>query len=172
MPELPERGVKAWQIVKRLLITAVVGLIIGGGIWLLSDSESDSKTDQAKTTKTETSDSSNPDPTGKPRDTKPEEPEAQLPPVICPPDVPGCVSATGRVLYVEKVDPDGDGDAHFVTASKEGVTGPGITIFDVRTDLRPDPLPGIGDLVSGAGPVYPGHAGQKQIEVVAFAVEE
>jgi hypothetical protein len=45
------------------------------------------------------------------------------------------VVASGRVIYVEKVDPDGDGDAHFVTASSGGVTTPGITIFDVRSDL-------------------------------------
>jgi hypothetical protein len=80
------------------------------------------------------------------------------------------VVASGRVIYVEKVDPDGDGDAHFVTASEQSVTLPGITIFDVRTDLRPDPLPGVGDLVGGAGPVYPGHAGQKQIQVDEFHV--
>lgn len=169
---MPERGVKAWQIVKRLLITAIVGLVIGGGIWLLSDTDSDSKTDQAKTTKTGGSDSSDPDPAGPTGEADPPaEPEKKLPPVVCPPDIAGCVSATGRVLYVEKVDPDGDGDAHFVTASTDSVTGPGITIFDVRTDLRPDPLPGVGDLVAGAGPVYPGHAGQMQIEVVAFRGE-
>lgn len=78
--------------------------------------------------------------------------------------------ARGRVIYVEAVDPDGDGDAHFVTTSSQGVTLPGITIFDVRADLRPDPLPEVGDLVGGAGPVYPGSRGQKQIEVTEFHV--
>ena len=53
----------------------------------------------------------------------------------CPADLANCVVASDRVIYVEKVDPDGDGDAHFVTASSEGVTTPGITIFDVRSDL-------------------------------------
>ena len=28
----------------------------------------------------------------------------------------GCAAVTGRVLYVEAVDPDGDGDAHYVVA--------------------------------------------------------
>jgi hypothetical protein len=96
----------------------------------------------------------------------------QLPESTCPPELGDCVVASGRVIYVEKVDPDGDGDAHFVTASSEGVTTPGITIFDVRTDLRPNPLPGVGDLVGGAGPVFPGSAGQKQIEVIEFHVAE
>ena len=161
-----ERGAKVWQVVRRLLITALVGLVIGGGIWLLGgNDDSGSDPDRTTTAKTGTTEPADPDPA---EPDEPEEPAQTLPPVVCPPDVPNCVSATGRVLYVEKVDPDGDGDAHFVTASKEGITGPGITIFDVRTDLRPDPLPGVGDLVGGAGPVYPGHAGQKQIEVVAF----
>jgi hypothetical protein len=95
---------------------------------------------------------------------------AGLPASHCPADSSNCVVASGRVIYVEAVDPDGDGDAHFVTASSQGVTLPGITIFDVRPDLRPDPLPGVGDLVGGAGPVYPGHAGQKQIQVEEFHV--
>lgn len=101
---------------------------------------------------------------------EPEEPAAVLPGSSCPTGLSNCVVASGRVIYVEKVDPDGDGDAHFVTASSDSVTAPGITIFDVRTDLRPVPLPGIGDLIGGAGPVYPGSQGQKQIEVIEFHV--
>lgn len=96
--------------------------------------------------------------------------ETDLPASHCPADSPNCVVASGRVIYVEKVDPDGDGDAHFVTVSRQGVTMPGITVFDVRADLRPDPLPGVGDLVGGAGPVYTGSKGQKQIEVIEFQV--
>ena len=95
-----------------------------------------------------------------------------LPESTCPPELTNCVVASGRILYVEKVDPDGDGDAHFVTASTDSVTGPGITIFDVKPELRPNPLPGVGQLIGGAGPVYPGSAGQEQIEVVEFHVAE
>jgi len=102
--------------------------------------------------------------------TPPDGGQAKLPPSSCPAGSSNCVVASGRVIYVEAVDPDGDGDAHFVTASEQGVTLPGITIFDVRTDLRPDPLPKVGDLVGGAGPVYHGHAGQKQIQVDEFHV--
>lgn len=93
-----------------------------------------------------------------------------MPPSSCDPGLSNCVVAEGHVIYVEAVDPDGDGDAHFVTTSKQGVTLPGITVFDVRTDLRPDPLPKVGDLVGGAGPVYTGSKGQKQIEVTEFHV--
>lgn len=94
----------------------------------------------------------------------------RLPKMNCDPALTNCVVASGTVIYVERVDPDGDGDAHFVTVSKDNVTGGGLTVFDVREDLRPDPLPGPGALVGGVGPVYTGSYGQKQIEVTEFHV--
>lgn len=87
-------------------------------------------------------------------------------PARCPADLAGCRSASGVIILVEARDPDGDGDAHFVLSSREGITAPGITVIDVRRDLRPDPLPGVGDRISAAGPVYPGSYGQRQIEAV------
>ena len=83
----------------------------------------------------------------------------------CAPDAVNCAAVTGRVVYVEAVDPDGDGDAHYILAGGD-VTAPGISIVDVGVDLRPARLPRLGDLVSAAGPVYPGSHGQKQIEAV------
>ena len=80
--------------------------------------------------------------------------------------------ASAQADFLVQVDPDGDGDAHFVTTRAESVTRPGITIFDVRTDLRPDPLPGVGDLVGGAGSVFRGSRGQKQVEAVEFHVAQ
>ena len=82
----------------------------------------------------------------------------------CPPDAVNCEAATGRILYVERVDPDGDGDAHFVIAGKDDITGFGTSVIDVRRDLRPDPLPGPGEKISAAGPVYRGSYGQRQIQ--------
>jgi hypothetical protein len=93
--------------------------------------------------------------------------QGTAPPVeaaTCPPDLAGCRSASGIVIYVESVDPDGDGDAHFVLASDDDITAPGISVIDVRRDLHPDPLPGPGDRVSAAGPVHRGSYGQMQIE--------
>jgi hypothetical protein len=89
---------------------------------------------------------------------------------ICPPGAENCRSATGRVLYVERVDPDGDGDAHFVLASRQSITAPGISVIDVKRSLRPSPLPGPGDRLSAAGPVYRGSYGQRQIEAVELNV--
>jgi hypothetical protein len=82
----------------------------------------------------------------------------------------GCRVASGRILYVERVDPDGDGDAHFVLASRQAITSPGISVIDVRRDLRPRPLPGPGDRMSAAGLVQRGSYGQRQIEAVRVTV--
>jgi hypothetical protein len=82
----------------------------------------------------------------------------------CPEDAGNCRSATGTIAYVERVDPDGDGDAHFVLLDSRGITAPGITVVDVPAALRPRPLPGPGATLSAAGPVYRGSFGQRQIQ--------
>jgi hypothetical protein len=86
--------------------------------------------------------------------------------VHCPPELSNCREATGRILYVERVDPDGDGDAHFVLVSPQGITAPGLTVVDVKRSLRPSPLPGPGEHLSAAGPVHRGSYGQRQIEAI------
>jgi hypothetical protein len=91
-------------------------------------------------------------------------------PARCPSDLPGCRSAEGRIVYVERVDPDGDGDAHFVIADPRGITLPGLTAIDVRKGLRPRPLPEAGDLISAAGPVQTGSYGQSQIHALELHV--
>ncbi len=97
-----------------------------------------------------------------------EDPARAEPPRIrrarCPAGAANCASATGTILYVERIDPDGDGDAHFVLLDPNGVTGPGISVVDVAAGLRPRPLPGPGDALSAAGPVARGSYGQRQIE--------
>jgi hypothetical protein len=106
---------------------------------------------------------------GRARDT----PSSTAPPVepaTCPAEAGNCRWASGIVLYVERVDPDGDGDAHFVLASRQSITGPGISVIDVKRSLRPSPLPGPGDRLSAAGPVYRGSYGQRQIEAVELNV--
>jgi hypothetical protein len=82
----------------------------------------------------------------------------------CPGGASNCERASGRILYVERVDPDGDGDAHFVLVSVESITAPGVSVIDVRADLRPDPLPRPGDDLAASGPVYRGSYGQRQIQ--------
>ena len=72
-------------------------------------------------------------------------------PSHCPPGHPACRETVGRIVYVEGVDPDGDGDAHFVIRDPQGITLPGLTAIDVRKGLRPHPLPGPGDKVFRRG---------------------
>ncbi len=93
-------------------------------------------------------------------------------PSHCPAGHPACRATEGRIVYVERVDPDGDGDAHFVIVDPQGITLPGLTAIDVRKGLRPHPLPGPGDLVSAAGPVQTGSYGQDQIHAIEFHVAE
>jgi hypothetical protein len=88
----------------------------------------------------------------------------------CPSGHPSCRSAAGEIIYVERVDPDGDGDAHFVLRDPQGITLPGITVIDVRKGLRPHPLPGIGDTISAAGPIQIGSYGQEQIHALEVHV--
>ena|SRR5215213_1352645 len=98
-------------------------------------------------------------------------PRAAAPgPARCPSDLRNCRTASGRIVYVERVDPDGDGDAHFVLSSRESITLPRLSVIDVEKSLRPHPLPGVGDRVSAAGPVYRGSYGQRQIEAVELHV--
>jgi hypothetical protein len=102
--------------------------------------------------------------------TTPAEPAKTVAPSHCPPGHPACRTTEGRIVYVERVDPDGDGDAHFVVVDPQGITLPGLTAIDVRKGLRPDPLPGVGELISAAGPVQTGSLGQSQIHAIELHV--
>ena len=96
--------------------------------------------------------------------------EPRLPRPKCRDDVPGCASTSGRIVYVERVDPDGDGDLHVVVAGRRGVTLRGLTAVDVSKDLRPRRDPRIGDRASAMGPVQTGSYGQSQIHALEFHV--
>jgi hypothetical protein len=120
----------------------------------------------------EDSDGGRPNPAGKDRahPHRVSTTEKPFPHARCPAGLTGCRTAAGTILYVERVDPDGDGDAHFVLASRAAVTAPGISVIDVRRSLRPHPLPGPGDRLSAAGLVQVGSHGQHQIEAVRVRV--
>ena len=86
----------------------------------------------------------------------------------CPRTLANCREAQGRIIAMERVDPDGDGDLHVVIAGGS-ITLPGITVLDVSRRLRPRRAPRIGDWAAGAGPVHRGSFGQRQIEVIRVA---
>ena len=101
---------------------------------------------------------------------RPKPPAEKVTPSHCPAGMAGCRRTEGRIVYVERVDPDGDGDAHFVVIDPQGITLPELTAIDVRKGLRPHPLPGTGDLITAAGPVETGSYGQSQIHALELHV--
>ncbi len=80
-----------------------------------------------------------------------------------------CREVRGRIVFVERVDPDGDGDLHVIVADGS-ITAPGLTSVDVRPGLRPERDPRVGDVATAAGPVQRGSIGQDQIHALEFAV--
>jgi hypothetical protein len=86
----------------------------------------------------------------------------------CRAEVPDCSSASGRIVYVERVDPDGDGDLHVVVSDRRGVTLRGLTAIDVSKDLRPKRDPRVGERAAAMGPVQTGSYGQSQIHALVF----
>jgi hypothetical protein len=90
-----------------------------------------------------------------------------VPAASCPGDLSGCRAVRGRIVFVEAVDPDGDGDLHVVIADGS-VTAPGLTSVDVRPGLRPERDPRVGEQASAAGQVQRGSFDQQQIHAVEF----
>jgi hypothetical protein len=86
----------------------------------------------------------------------------------CRDDVAQCASTSGRIVFVERVDPDGDGDLHVVVADRRGVTLRGLTAIDVSKELRPRRDPRIGERAAAMGPVQTGSYGQDQIHALVF----
>jgi hypothetical protein len=108
-------------------------------------------------------------PTATPAPSSTPRPASDVPRAHCPADVAGCRSVRGTAVYVEHVDPDGDGDLHVVVSSGS-LTLPGLTSIDVAVDLRPKRDPQIGDRVSAAGPLETGSYGQSQIHALELHV--
>jgi hypothetical protein len=101
---------------------------------------------------------------------RPKQSSEEVAPSHCPAGLSSCRRTEGRVVFVEKVDPDGDGDAHFVVIDSQSITLPELTAIDVSKGLRPHPLPETGDLISAAGPVQTGSYGQSQIHALELHV--
>jgi hypothetical protein len=138
-----------------LLLTAVAAAL------LLIDSGGDPPAEPARATPT-------PTPVEVRVRAKPE-PVRDVRRVRCPDDVPGCRAVRGTVVYVESVDPDGDGDLH-VVIDGSSITLPGMTAVDIAPELRPKRDPRVGDRVSAAGPVQVGSYGQDQVHALEFRV--
>ena len=86
----------------------------------------------------------------------------------CRNGIPKCASTRGRIVFVERVDADGDGDLHVIVSDRRSVSLPGLTAVDVAADLRPRRDPRVGDRASAMGPVQTGRFGQAQIHALEF----
>jgi hypothetical protein len=103
-----------------------------------------------------------------PRATETKRPARPLRAPPCRDGIPECARVSGRIVYVERVDPDGDGDLHVVVTDRDGVTLAGLTAIDVSKQLRPRRDPRIGERAAAMGPVQTGSYGQSQIHALAF----
>ena len=92
----------------------------------------------------------------------------RLPRPACRAGVPDCASVSGTIVYVERIDPDGDGDLHVVVTDRRAVTLAGLTAIDVSKDLRPRRDPRVGEQAAAMGPVQRGSYGQDQIHALVF----
>ena len=149
-------------MLRGLLVLVVLAVVVTAGVVVLGSGGDDDDAAVAPPT------SSTPAlTTSDPRATAP---TPALRPARCRADgARNCTAVIGSVIAIESVDADGDGDLHVIAAGGE-VTAPGITVFDVSAKLRPKEDPRPGDRVTGAGPVYRGRFGQRQIEVTEFRV--
>jgi hypothetical protein len=83
-------------------------------------------------------------------------------------DNPRCREASGRVLYVEAVDPDGDGDMHLVLASRQSLTWPGITVLVIPRAKSPASVPRFGRWVRAIGLLNTGSHGETTLDAREF----
>ena len=112
--------------------------------------------------------SATPSSTPIPRATATPRPARPLRAPACRDGIPGCARVSGRIVYVERVDPDGDGDLHVVVTDRDGVTLAGLTAVDVSKELRPRRDPRVGERAAAMGPVQTGSYGQSQIHALVF----
>lgn len=82
----------------------------------------------------------------------------------CSPEASRCREISGRVLYVERVDPDGDDDVHLVLVDRDSLTRRYISVLKLPDDRRGDP-PGFGTWVSATGTTYLGASRRTNLKV-------
>ena len=83
---------------------------------------------------------------------------------------PRCRSSTGRVIYLQRHDPDGGGDLHVVILTGRGVTFPMASVMKFRRGNRPRPAVGIGDWVSARGYMLRGSHGSNDLVVLKYRI--
>jgi hypothetical protein len=80
-----------------------------------------------------------------------------------------CRVVGGRIVYVQRDDPDGDGDVHVVLASRGSVTWPGVSVVKLSASLRNTPGLGVGRWLVASGHTYAGSHGEDIVGAVEVA---
>lgn len=94
-----------------------------------------------------------------------------MPALSCrPADWRPCQVVDGRIVYMQREDPDGDGDLHVLLLSRQSVSGPWLTMLKVPERLRTGMDPGIGRWVRALGQVFTAEHGEDSIRVARWAV--
>jgi hypothetical protein len=78
-------------------------------------------------------------------------------------DKPFCVRVAGRVVWIQKKDPDGDGDRHLIVMSRLRPH-----IIKLSRDLPPVRLPRIGSEVEAVGWVELGASGHAEVNALDY----
>ena len=93
-------------------------------------------------------------------------------PLHCPdrrvPSYETCAAVSGRVVYVQAVDPDGDGDLHVALLSRQSLTYPGISVVKFQQRVRPAHPPAIGSWMTAVGERYTGTHDDHNVRVERY----
>jgi hypothetical protein len=76
---------------------------------------------------------------------------------------PTCAHVTGRVVWIQRHDPDGDGDRHFVVVARLHPR-----IVKIAATLAVPHLPRYGTQIDAVGYLYLGASGKMEISAVRF----
>jgi hypothetical protein len=76
---------------------------------------------------------------------------------------PPCVHVTGRVVWIQRHDPDGDGDRHFVVMSRLHAR-----IVKIGREMR-IPLPHLGSRIDAVGYLSEGASGREEVDAITFS---
>ncbi len=76
---------------------------------------------------------------------------------------PTCAHVTGRVVWTQRHDPDGDGDRHFIVVAKLHPR-----IVKIAPSLPVSHLPRYGTRIDAVGYLYLGASGKMEISAVRF----
>jgi hypothetical protein len=82
----------------------------------------------------------------------------------------GCAVAQGRVVYIQRHDPDGGGDLHVILASGQSVSFPMLSIVKFQRGKHPHPPIGWGDWVSARGYLMRGSHQKEAVVTIDYRI--